>query len=184
MVGQTHDLPMMMRTWRPAGVLAFIYVDEMPYLLKGLGIPVVSFANTDNSLPLPMVGVDDRATGRMAAEHLLERGFQHFAFVGCPRFAYSNQREVGYGEALAEVGFACQSHHDPHAPDVASVWAWAAEPRLQQFLLQLPRPCGVFADRRPTRHLAEPSRASPLALRARGSVPGPAHRGVWPEYGR
>ncbi len=145
MAARTNDLLLMVQTWRPAGALAFVYSDEMPHLLGTLGIPVVSFANTDESIHLPMVGVDDLAVGEMAARHLLERGFQHFAFVGCSKFAFSNQREVGFKKTLAEFGFDCDSHHDPHPLDAASVWAWTAEPRLRQWLLQLPRPCGVFA---------------------------------------
>jgi LacI family transcriptional regulator len=146
MAARTSDLPMMFRTWRPAGVLAFIYVNEAPELLTTLSIPVVSFANIDETLSLPMVGVDDVAVGRMAAEHLLERGFRHFAFAGCPMFHYSNQREQGYNQMLEEAGrgpAAC--FHDNHPPDAASVWAWTPDPAVQQWLLSLPRPVGMFA---------------------------------------
>jgi LacI family transcriptional regulator len=145
MAAQTSDLPLMLQTWRPAGVLAFTYINEEPKKLATLGIPVVSFANIDSTLPLPMVGVDDVAVGRMAAEHLLDRGFRHFAFVGCPLFDYSNQRQSGFDQVLKEAAFPCQLFHDPTPPNAASVWAWMPDPTIQQWLMALPRPIGIFA---------------------------------------
>jgi LacI family transcriptional regulator len=39
---------------------------------------------------IPWVETDDAAIARMAAEHLLERGFKHFAFCGDRRYNWSN----------------------------------------------------------------------------------------------
>jgi LacI family transcriptional regulator len=52
---------------------------------------------------IPWVETDDAAIARMAAEHLLERGFKHFAFCGDRRYNWSNWRSeafVGYVKGL------------------------------------------------------------------------------------
>jgi LacI family transcriptional regulator len=145
MVAYSEDLPHMARHYHPAGVLAYIYGNERPETLQALGVPVVNFANSGTDLNLPSVNIDDVAVGRMAAEHLLERRFRHFAFVGCPRLAFSNQREEGFVARLAEAGYECQVFHDPQVPSAASVWAWTPDTTIQQWLGSLPRLTGMLA---------------------------------------
>lgn len=146
MAARTDDLPRMIRTFRPAGVLAFSYSTEGPHRLRKLGVPVVLFSNNDTSLDLPMAGIDDLAVGRMGAEYFLERGYRNLAFVGCPSFAYSNQREQGFEQTLKDVpGVTYRCFHDPQAPDAASIWAWTSEPRVQRWLTSLPLPAAILA---------------------------------------
>ena len=45
---------------------------------------------------IPTIHSDCPATGKMAAEHLLERGFQHFAYCGFPRVYWSRERQTGF----------------------------------------------------------------------------------------
>ena len=55
-----------------------------------------------------------RGAARLAAEHLLERGFRHYAYVGEPDRLWSQNREVGFRERLREAGF------EPHRLSVAA----------------------------------------------------------------
>ena len=50
------------------------------------------------------VGSDNRLGGRMAAEHLLERGCRRLAFFGDPSVPEVEQRLQGFREALREFG--------------------------------------------------------------------------------
>jgi LacI family transcriptional regulator len=78
-------------------------------LLAGAKFPTVLL---DTSSPfLPSVGIDDRAGGRMATQHLLDIGHRRIAFVGEPPqnlfgFVSSARRQEGYAAALADAGIA------------------------------------------------------------------------------
>ncbi|HCD34148.1 MAG TPA: hypothetical protein DER01_17185, partial [Phycisphaerales bacterium] len=145
MAARTQDLPTMLKVWKPAGVVAFVYIDEEVELLENLKTPVVSIANVDAKLKLPTVSVDDFRVGRTAAQYLMQRGFCHFGFVGFPRYNYSNQRENGFEQALEQEGHTTAIFHDTHWPDAASVWGWTSEKAIEQWLHSLPKPCGILA---------------------------------------
>jgi LacI family transcriptional regulator len=90
---------------------------------------------------LPWVETDDAAIARLAAEHLLERGFRHFAFCGDARFNWSRWREGHFRARIEAAGHALHRHEapagarDPAAETVA----------LRRWLLELPKPVGILA---------------------------------------
>lgn len=72
------------------------------------GIAVVNTSNRHADLPLPRVGADDQAIGRMAGEHLLERGFARYAFFPELGAWFSDQRLAGFREVIEEdAGLTC-----------------------------------------------------------------------------
>jgi len=75
------------------------------------------------------VANDDQAIGRMAAEHLLERGFANFGFVGIRRGWGARQRHQGFAETLERAKRDCNVFtFDPATEDRASALAhWLAE---------------------------------------------------------
>lgn len=73
-------------------------------------IPLVNvFLNTAAS-GLVTVGPDREAAGRMAAEHLLARGFQNFGFLGFRKDRTSKLQLAGYRTALASSGKTSSYH--------------------------------------------------------------------------
>ena len=68
------------------------------------GIPVVhSFGRYTRTPDVNLVSTDNIACGRMAAETLLARGYEHVGFLGGPETATSTQdRATGFLAALAE----------------------------------------------------------------------------------
>ncbi|MEC3860294.1 LacI family DNA-binding transcriptional regulator [Mesobacterium sp. TK19101] len=71
---------------------------------KDAGIPVVhSFGRFSTSPNVHVVGIDNVAAGRMAAETLIARGYRRVAFLGGPEQATSTQdRALGFFGALRE----------------------------------------------------------------------------------
>lgn len=67
-------------------------------------IPVVNtFGRYSNSPEVHVVGIDNAAAGRMAARTLIERGYEHVAFLGGPEAATSTQDRLnGFREELAK----------------------------------------------------------------------------------
>lgn len=95
--------------------------------------------------PFSSIRIDDRAGGRMAAEHFLEKGHRRCAFVGdadLPDYAIhtSDWRLAGYREALAAAGMALPDAYvalAPHSRENAR--------RSGHRLLDLPaRPTAIF----------------------------------------
>ncbi|MEX0970031.1 MAG: LacI family DNA-binding transcriptional regulator [Paracoccaceae bacterium] len=71
---------------------------------RDAGVPVVhSFGRYTTSPHVHVVGIDNIACGRMAAEALIARGHQSVAFLGGPEQATSTQdRAHGFMDALAD----------------------------------------------------------------------------------
>jgi DNA-binding LacI/PurR family transcriptional regulator len=72
---------------------------------KGAGLPVVhAFGRASGAPDVQVVGIDNVACGRMAAEALVGRGYRRVGFLGGPQTATSTEdRAAGFLSALAEV---------------------------------------------------------------------------------
>ncbi len=115
-----------MRPLRHHGMIAHIFNLELAEALIEAKKPVVNVSGVLPDLPVPRVGVDHLAVGRLAAEHLLDGGHRHFAFVGYPDHAFSVGREEGFRATLEAAGFRVGSYHqaDPAKRDPTGLWEW------------------------------------------------------------
>lgn len=107
-------------------------------------IPTVDLNDLFGGLGLPRIASDMRAIGRMGAEHLLERGFRHFAFCGFSQETWSDGRREGFRDAVRQAGHDCAVYESawrgPHVP------AWDKDQqRLVAWLRSLPKPLGLLA---------------------------------------
>ena len=92
---------------------------------------------------LATVVADSVMVGQLAAEHLLDCGFQHFAFYGLEDAFWSDQRSVSFQRHIAAAGF-------PSLTYLSSARAagrpWKDEhQRLIVWLKSLPKPVGLMA---------------------------------------
>jgi LacI family transcriptional regulator len=112
-------------------------------------LPLIAMDLSDEQLskgsPLRQISEirpDSPKAGRLAAEHLLERGFRHFAFCGYPGENWSRHREAGFRERLHEAGLRCDVFRPqrciriPWHRELTAVTAW---------LKSLPKPVGLLA---------------------------------------
>lgn len=157
----THYVGQWSICWEPAGleaawpVLERIGVDgiimrdgdQLPRVL-GLKIPTVVLGHSRREIPgVVNVVTDSSQAGWLGAEHLVQCGFQHFAFVGiagCSNDAacWSKIREEHFRRRLRALGFNLQSYHLP--PSLEGNWIHARG-GLAQWLNALPKPVGVMA---------------------------------------
>jgi len=86
---------------------------------------------------------DSHAAGRLAAEHLLERGLRNMAFCGYAGAIWSQRRQEGFSRRLAEAGLACRAYV-PSRPKTRRAWQ-QERPPLIAWLRSLPKPAGVMA---------------------------------------
>jgi LacI family transcriptional regulator len=90
--------------WRGEGILTYIEDAKRAERLRRNGIPTVELFAYRLDQILPLVAPDDVAVGRLAAEHLLNRHFRHFAFCGYTGVLWSERRQTGFADALMEAG--------------------------------------------------------------------------------
>ena len=97
-------LPSWLAEWEGHGIIARVDSPEIAETLRAKGLPVVDVSAERFSSEFPRVSVDNVAVARLAAEHLLAKGFKHFAYFGDPQFLWSGQRGTEFRRALAERG--------------------------------------------------------------------------------
>jgi LacI family transcriptional regulator len=131
----------MLRRWRPSGIVGAVPSGTMRKRIPS----VVPLAPDQDGAVL----LDNAAIGRLAAEHLIERGFRHLAFIGEKNVAFSAGRADGFQLCWKAVR---ASHPDAtfHRLDLAlaHVDDWRpAVGKLVGWLRTLPKPVGILACR-------------------------------------
>ena len=159
-----------MRQWGGAGIIARVETPRVAQAILASGLPTVALdlsedqLRPDNPLSrLSEVASDSHGAARLAAEHLLERGFRHYAFVGLAGRIWSRLRQDGFCERLRAAGF------EPHVyapPRRRREWLWEQEQgKLADWLRRLPRPVGLMAcDDNRGREVLEACRAAGLRV--------------------
>ncbi len=74
--------PMWLRRHRWDGIISRPTDRRLAAMFRAMSVPTVDLNDLYGDLGLPRIRSDDAAIGRLAAQHLLERGFRHFAFCG------------------------------------------------------------------------------------------------------
>jgi len=132
-VGDLHD-------WEGHGVIAMVGDERRRDELLDAGLVVVNISSRMAAPGLPSVLCDNHAIGRLAAEHLLERGFRHLAFYGYPAdYTHSEHRHDAFAATAAEAGVAVDHRR-------VAGWSIADQARaVADWIESLPTPVGVFA---------------------------------------
>ena len=112
--------------------------------LANWGKPVVRVIGPEEISDGVRILHDEYAIGKVAAEHLLDRGHASFAFLS-PDGAWARGREQGFVETLARAGRPCALTLHDHNPDLRWSWAELLDPRrVAGFIHSLPRPLAVM----------------------------------------
>lgn len=135
----------LLKSLRPAGVIAHIYTSRLASALEDLRLPLVNVCGVLSNLSIPRVGLDDTAIGHAAAGHFFDRGLRHFAFVGHLNHGYSIRRQAGFEDAIRRAGFMVTSYLESSANFVPRGQLWSMDPRLLKWLASLPKPTGILA---------------------------------------
>lgn len=136
--------------WSWDGIIARVSTPAMAELIRRSGVPVVDLSGTLPGFRFPRIRSDEEAVGRLAAEHLLERGFKNFAFCGFNGTDWSDLRRASFERRVAEAGAACKAFeyavpmHSLSASDYEE-HGERHERDLMAWLKALPKPCGLMA---------------------------------------
>lgn len=136
--------PAWLQRWEGEGIIARIENRRIADALRELHVPVVDVLGVVENSGFPLVHPDDRAIGKAAAEHLLERGYRSFAFAGVKVYNWSGRRRAAFVRTVEEEGYACAVHDYAPPPPSGRLW----ENDLQDigaWLRGLKTPAGVMS---------------------------------------
>lgn len=141
-----------LRQWQPAAIVTEWHEGLTEQLLQ-LGCPVIVSPTDDVGPNVYAVDVDDIAIGKIAAVHLMSRGYQKFAFVGKRGAHYAQQRLEGFQSVVGEVPVYWEEFRDWRQYD--EYWREPDEDMVE-WLLKWNDGRGVFTAHDPTgRHVLE-----------------------------
>jgi LacI family transcriptional regulator len=131
--------------WTGDGVIAVLATPEDVAAARRLKVPIVTMFGMVRSPGVPRVMVDQDEIARLAAEHLVSRGFRRFAFYGLDGPAYSADRERAFAAHLARHGGSSAVHRYHSPAEVDGRRPWDEVDALSRWVAGLPAPVGVFA---------------------------------------
>lgn len=138
------------RFWKGSGVIANSYSRAMADAIVAAQLPTVVFDLTDEwqeawyaMSHVCHVQCDSTATGRLAADHLMQKGFASFAYVGeACGINWSRWRQDAFVARLAEAGYSCCVY----SPALGAEKEWEVERKeMVRWLRKLPKPVAIFA---------------------------------------
>ncbi|MEP7329057.1 MAG: LacI family DNA-binding transcriptional regulator [Betaproteobacteria bacterium] len=104
-------------------------------------LPHVQFIRRNRSIHAPWFGIDDAASTRLAAQHLLGLGHRQIAYIGGDRrLSTGSERFEAFEKALAAHGLRAQPEYCAHGPGGVAFSATAT----RQILAQTPRPTALM----------------------------------------
>jgi LacI family transcriptional regulator len=153
-----------LRSGRIDGIIANFDDPGVAHAVLRSKLPAVGFGG-GYGWYLPNSGIpyffnDQRMIGKMAADHLLERGFRNFGYCGYvqnPANRWNGERQQSFAARVASRGFPCSVYRSSHR--TTRHWDFVLA-SLGSWLRSLPKPVGVMgANDKRARHVLEACRA-------------------------
>ncbi len=141
--GLADPLPAWLDGWKGDGVILRSASSEQADAIRRRDVPIVYLGELHDT-GLPMLHSDERLIARLAAEHLLERGFHAFGYVGFQGTIWSERRLKFFTERLHESGRHCDVFEFHRGEKDPSAWL-AQEKELAHWLRELPQPAALMA---------------------------------------
>jgi LacI family transcriptional regulator len=144
----TQDTRLLLNRMRKSGINGIVAreMGEIPDIIK-MGVPAI-FASTiepEKGIPkhsFPIITTDNCHISQLGADHLLDRGFTHFAYCGYDDISWSQLRGRAFQETISQAGHETHFYHQPRSKIQKR---WENElPLLGKWLLGLPKPIGLM----------------------------------------
>ncbi len=142
--GRGAGLPPWLKAWRGDGIIARVDNAAIAAALRRCRVPVVDVSAALAAPVFPRVVTDSAAATGLAAEHLRERGFRHFAYCGDAQFNWSARRGRYFSTQVKAMG-AVVAHFEQPAAKSGPAGAEVEQAALVAWLRALPKPVGVLA---------------------------------------
>lgn len=139
--------PSWVESWRGDGIITRVGSPEIRNAIRDKTIPVVDLNEQMSGMGIPLISNDHGAIGRMAADHLLDRGFQQFAFIGFSGHKWSDGRRDTFIQKVSAQNYPCSVYADsPVSVKLLHEWRWQTElDSVADWVASLPKPVGIMA---------------------------------------
>ncbi|MBN2294202.1 MAG: DNA-binding transcriptional regulator [Pirellulales bacterium] len=133
--------------WRGEGIIARIGSRAAAKKIATNGASVVNISAIEiKGVDFPRVATDLSAAGRMGAEHLLDRGFVHFAYYGLKNQSFVNRHYRGFADAVSGVCKECAFYGTTSESVSRKRAAWSSQQKgLVRWLKKLAKPVAIVA---------------------------------------
>jgi LacI family transcriptional regulator len=139
-----------MKHWGGTGIIARIETQKVADAILATGLPVIGLDLSEKQLapdnPLSKIceiATDSYHSAQLAAIHLLERGFRHYAFVGIGDRVWSKRRRDSFVKHIKQVGYKTYVYEPPKNKHDRE---WGREQKfMAEWLRSLPKPVGLMA---------------------------------------
>lgn len=139
-----------MAEWGGTGIIARIPNERVAQAILDADVPTIALGLSDEQLlpDSPLLKFSELSSNpnevaRIAAEHLLERRFRHYAYVGLDDRAWSTRREKAFVAIIEKEGYKPHVYRAPVEPE-KRIWE-AEQETMAAWVRNLPKPCGLFA---------------------------------------
>lgn len=139
-----------LRKWNGDGIIVALDDPQIRDIVSVYSGPVVGFGDGKGSqgLRVPYFATDDVAIATLGAEHLLERGFENYAFCGSHITAdfyqpWSANRAAAFVDRIRQAGYECSVFRDECGRSENSDLLCE---RLGRWIATLATPVGIMAD--------------------------------------
>lgn len=133
--------------WQGDGIIARLGSRAAARHVAAFNVPVVNISAIEmQGVHAPRVATDLYAAGRMAADHLLDRGFVQFAYYGLEHRSFVDRHYQGFADAVSSVCQECHFYGTSSESGVGARTAWHIRQRkLVQWLKILAKPVAILA---------------------------------------
>lgn len=148
--GLSEDVPSWLGQWQGDGVIGRLDSRSLVRQVRRKGLPTVDLRGTYSVRGIPVIHSDQEEVAQLAADYVLERKFQHFAFCGFAGVNYAEQRCHNFVEAIGRAGYEVSVYENPgcavgsSTPSIEAS-GLLAERALIAWLRSLPKPVGLMA---------------------------------------
>lgn len=131
------------KAWQADAIIGRFDNDDNVDIFRESGIIALAQDYKSRFNNIPNITGNYRATGKMAAEFFLSKGFQNFAFYGYRDAVWSQERCEGFYECIAAHGFG-NNFYVYQEQSLDDLWFFESPPLLT-WLESLPKPTALMA---------------------------------------
>jgi LacI family transcriptional regulator len=125
------------------GIIAFVPNPTQAQALLSLELPAVFIPMVETIPGHCCILEEPLSVGRLAAEHLLDRGYRNFAFCGLDNNYWSGIRKDGFTQRIQQAGFTVDLFRLNSSSEPVT---WESEyHQIVDWLRTLPNPIGLMA---------------------------------------
>src|SRR5215831_2343352 len=103
-------IPDWLKEWKGDGIISRSTSPKIREVIARTRVPVVDLNEQLGGMGVPMIAIDHHAVGRLAALHLIEKGFTSFGYVGHVGQFWSVRRAQEFARTVNSSGYSCEEY--------------------------------------------------------------------------